>query len=166
MPIREATPDDAEAVDALNRRLDEETTFMLFEPGERTTTLEQMGERLRSLAQSDHRALLLLEQDEEIVGFVLVLGDRRKQVRHRGYIVIGVVQAHCGRGHGRALMEAAEAWAREHDMTRLTLTVMAHNERAIKLYERVGFEREGLLRRSLRVDGEYVDEIAMGKLLE
>jgi RimJ/RimL family protein N-acetyltransferase len=42
---------------------------------------------------------------------------------------------------------------------------MAHNERAIRLYERMGFEREGIRRRALRVDGEWVDELFMALLL-
>jgi len=43
--------------------------------------------------------------------------------------------------------------------------VQVHNIRAIALYENCGFEREGLKRHSLRIDGTYVDEYYMSKLL-
>ena len=36
--------------------------------------------------------------------------------------------------------------------------------RAIALYERIGFEREGMMRAYAWRDGEYVDSIAMARL--
>jgi RimJ/RimL family protein N-acetyltransferase len=40
---------------------------------------------------------------------------------------------------------------------------MAHNERAIGLYRKCGYEPEGTLRHSIRLAGAYVDELAMAK---
>jgi Acetyltransferases, including N-acetylases of ribosomal proteins len=48
-------------------------------------------------------------------------------------------------------------------LTRLELTVMVHNERAIALYKKMGFEIEGTKKRSMRIDGQYVDEYYMAK---
>ena len=47
-----------------------------------------------------------------------------------------------GRGAGRALLEAAERWARERGYRLLTLNVFVGNERAREVYERAGFEPE------------------------
>jgi len=44
-----------------------------------------------------------------------------------------------GRGVGRALMAAAEAWARERGYRLLTLNVFDANQRARALYERLGY---------------------------
>ena len=67
-----------------------------------------------------------------------------------------------GRGAGRALMEALIDEARARGGRRLTLRVFAPNERAQRLYERLGFEREGVLRGEFRVgDDEYVDDVCM-----
>ena len=52
----------------------------------------------------------------------------------------------------------------EPPMNRVSLGVYAFNPRAIAVYERVGFVREGVLRQSLRWDGEFVDEISMAML--
>lgn len=38
------------------------------------------------------------------------------------------------------------------------------NANAKALYERMGFELEGICRRSVRVDGEYHDSLAMALL--
>jgi RimJ/RimL family protein N-acetyltransferase len=56
-------------------------------------------------------------------------------------------------------------WALAHGMHRLELTVMAHNERAHALYERMGFVVEGRRRECLLVNARLVDELYMAKLL-
>jgi RimJ/RimL family protein N-acetyltransferase len=43
---------------------------------------------------------------------------------------------------------------------------MAHNEAAIALYQKMGFMVEGTKRDSMRVNGQYVDELYMAKLIE
>jgi RimJ/RimL family protein N-acetyltransferase len=50
------------------------------------------------------------------------------------------------------------------NLERVSLHVFSNNEHAIKMYERVGFVREGLLRRGAHVNGAYVDVIIMGIL--
>ena len=47
---------------------------------------------------------------------------------------------------------------------RLELSVYADNTRAIALYERFGFEREGLYRAYAWRAGAYVDSVAMARL--
>ena len=57
--------------------------------------------------------------------------------------VLAVDPAARGRGVARALMRAAESWAREHGFTRVSLNVWAQNERARGLYEHLGWEPTG-----------------------
>jgi RimJ/RimL family protein N-acetyltransferase len=66
-----------------------------------------------------------------------------------------------GQGIGRGLLEAAVDWARAADVTKLELHVFPWNEPAIRLYERFGFEREGVRRGHYRRAGEEVDAILM-----
>jgi putative acetyltransferase len=60
-----------------------------------------------------------------------------------------------------ALLDAADNWL---DIRRIELTVFVDNDRAIRLYERHGFEREGIFRAFAFRDGAYVDAIAMARL--
>jgi len=78
---------------------------------------------------------------------------------------MGVLQAWVGRGIGRSLLEALEGSARSNGLHRLELMVNYNNERAIRLYEKFGFEREGVKRHALRVDGRYIDAFYMAKLI-
>ncbi|HET7845803.1 MAG TPA: GNAT family N-acetyltransferase [Xanthomonadales bacterium] len=98
---------------------------------------------------------------EEVVGWCDVLPTHGETRAHAAVLGIGVVPAWRGRGIGPVLMRTAieSAWSR--GFTRIELTVRVDNPRAIALYERAGFVREGLHRGAFRVDGEYVDSHAM-----
>ncbi|HBN6879067.1 TPA: GNAT family N-acetyltransferase, partial [Vibrio cholerae] len=93
------------------------------------------------------------------------VGNTANRNKHCMSLVIGLLQAVKGQGFGKELVNKLEGWAISHGYSRLELTVMQHNERAKRLYESCGFEVEGLKRHSLVVDGEYVNELYMSKLL-
>ena len=71
-----------------------------------------------------------------------------------------------GKGIGKGLMLEIECIARKNKISRLDLTVMSHNERAHRLYLSMGYRDEGLNKHSLFVDGQWIDEIMMAKLLD
>ncbi len=68
-----------------------------------------------------------------------------------------------GRGVGSALLEACIRWAEENDVHKMELKVWPHNEAAIALYEKFGFEHEGYMKRHYRRrNGEIWDCVLMG----
>lgn len=163
--IRTAIPDDAAAFLALRQQVDDETRFMMFEPGERQTTIEQERERLINVAKADNKQTFLAEDDGQLIGWLWANGGDFRRNHHMVHIVIGILEAYTGRGIGKQLFEVCEQWAREKNLHRLELTVMAHNARGIALYKKMGFEIEGTAQHQLKVDGEYVDLHLMAKLL-
>ncbi len=163
--IRPATPDDAAAFLALRQQVDEETRFMMLEPGERQATVEQERERLINTAKADNKQTFLAEDAGQLVGWLWANGGDFRRNHHMVHIVIGILEAYTGQGIGRRLFEACEQWAREKNLHRLELTVMTHNLRGIALYKKMGFEIEGTARHQMKVDGEYVDLYTMAKLL-
>ncbi|MGW3625342.1 N-acetyltransferase family protein [Streptomyces sp. NPDC000880] len=70
-----------------------------------------------------------------------------------------------GRGTGRALLRAAFAEARRQGAVRITLRVLGHNRPARALYESEGFAVEGVLPGEFYLDGQYVDDVMMGRSL-
>jgi RimJ/RimL family protein N-acetyltransferase len=59
-------------------------------------------------------------------------------------------------------MRAALDWAQDSGLDKVALGVFPDNERAIAVYEQVGFEREGLRRRQYRGEGGvFRDEVLM-----
>ena len=166
MFIREAKVEDAASLLDLLHRLDRESKFMLVEPGERETTLEEQKAILESFSNSSSKTMLIACEDEQVVGFVIGVGNTLNRNKHSLFCVIGVQQRSAGKGIGRQLLIDLEIWAYKQGFTRMELTVMCHNERAKGLYQSRGFEIEGVKRRSLIADGEYVDEYYMSKLFE
>ena len=70
-----------------------------------------------------------------------------------------------GGGYGTEAMRMMVDYGfRELKLHRISLGVFAFNPRAIRVYEKVGFKREGVLRDILFYDGEYHDEIVMSIL--
>lgn len=62
---------------------------------------------------------------------------------HNAHIAdLAVAAAHEGHGAGRALLDHAERWAREHLCQLLTLAVFPGNQPARALYDTVGFETD------------------------
>lgn len=102
--------------------------------------------------------------DERVVGLLgLQVGTgRRAHVASLGMMVHADYQ---GRGVGSALMAAAidlaENWL---NISRIELEVYPDNGPALALYEKFGFEREGILRDFAFRDGQYVDSILMARL--
>lgn len=56
-------------------------------------------------------------------------------------------------------------WAKENAIKRLELTVICTNIVAKQLYEQKGFVVEGTKKNAMLIDGDYVDEFYMAKLL-
>ncbi|HLZ74674.1 GNAT family N-acetyltransferase [Phenylobacterium sp.] len=118
----------------------------------------------RFAARSANQANLVAVVAGKAVGMIF-LGREEARRAHVGSIGMAVHDAHAGRGVGTALMAAAidlaDNWLQ---LKRIELSVYADNPRAIALYERFGFEREGLCRAFAWRDGAYADALAMARL--
>jgi putative acetyltransferase len=85
--------------------------------------------------------------------------------RHVGGLFMMVAADWQGRGVGSQLMQALLDWADNWvSLLRIELTVYTDNDRAIHLYEKFGFEREGVHRAFALRAGLYVDALAMARL--
>jgi ribosomal-protein-alanine acetyltransferase len=105
------------------------------------------GDRLsprsfRRLSMQPSAALFVVEAGGRIAGYGLVL-FRRGAASARLYS-LAVAPEDAGRGHGRRLLAAAEAIARDRGCKNLMLEVRVDNPAAIALYERSGYRTVGL----------------------
>jgi len=144
MNIRVIRESDSEQFLLLGKSLDEETQFMMLEPGERTLTIEEQAQRIKSILSQDNQIIFVVEHENRLVGFLGAYGGSFHRNRHCAYIVIGIMQDYGGQGIGKQLFETLEKWAIDHELHRLELTVMRHNERAIHLYQKMGYKLEGV----------------------
>ena len=164
--IRPVQASDAETYLTLMRQLDQETNFMLLEPGERKEDPDALRTRfVRQQEDMTAGILFVAEHGERLVG---CLGADRGQVRrtaHSAHIFIGILQAYTGKGIGTQLFLAVEHWARFLNLHRLALDVHIHNTAGIALYSKRGFVIEGTLKDAYNVRGQFVDAYTMAKIL-
>ena len=165
MRIRQAAPEDAPKLIMLFETLYAETKFLMHEPGEAVPSADRYTERIAQGARDGFELWFVAEVEGQLIGVCFARRGFAKRNRHSLFLVMGVLQTWSGRGVGRALLQAIEDWAVAKAIHRLELTVNVRNTRAGSLYEKFGFEREGTKRHSLFIDGEYVDEFYMAKLL-
>ena len=64
------------------------------------------------------------------------------------------------------MMCRLDEWAGKNGIVRLELTVECVNTGAKLLYEKHGFKVEGIRPKSMKVNGRFVDEYYMGKILD
>ena len=162
--IRTATLDDAEELRSYAIKLFAEDLPGIFRRAD--PTLEDEMGFIRTHLEPDNSTLLVAVSDGGVVGLLDVLGGTLEQQAHEGTFGVSVDRDHRGRGVGSAMIRAMVAWTPEHGISRLQAWAWASNPRALALYERLGFEREGLCRRAVMVDGEPVDAILIARLLD
>lgn len=96
---------------------------------------------------------------------MICLMPRKGRQAHMSDLYLGVRDDAAGQGVGRALLSAAldlaDNWL---GLRRIYIEVAADNPPALRLYEGMGFEREGLLRGDTITDGVLADSIAMGRM--
>jgi RimJ/RimL family protein N-acetyltransferase len=165
MLIREVMSSDAESFIRLTKQVEDNSEFMLWEPGERNIKPEQQRKMIENMSKSENSTIIVAESDNELVGYLVVFGGGAKRNMYSAYIVIGILEEYRGKGVGTKLFEALENWASDNNIHRLELTVVTQNEAGVSLYKKMGFEIEGIKRHSLFIDGNFVDEYYMSKLI-
>ncbi len=164
MIIREIKESDARTFLTMLKKLDSETKYMMYEKGERKETVEETKSNIKRIHQTNS-LLLIVEENEKIVGFLSAKRGFANRIKHNLHIAVGIFKSYRNKGIGTRLFERLEKWAGQNNVSRLELTVMTHNKKAIKLYKKMGFKTEGLKEKSLVVEGEYIDEYYMAKFI-
>lgn len=84
---------------------------------------------------------------------------------HAGFFGIAIARAGRGQGVGTRLIQEMEDRVRSYsDLYRIELEVMARNEAAIRLYERLGYVMEGRKRKATNTTGTPEDLIIIAKV--
>lgn len=157
--------EDAENSLVLIKEVESTSTFMLMEPGERETTLEQQQKRIELLDKQKNSTIFVAEENGKLIGYLFVMGGSVKRTKHTAYLVIGILEEYRGKGVGTKLFDHVTNWVSKHNISRLELTVVTENESGVALYKKSGFDIEGTKRKSLIINDRSYDEYYMSKLL-
>jgi RimJ/RimL family protein N-acetyltransferase len=165
MKIRQLACADAEEFAQLVLDVENSTDFMLYHPGERKINIENQRKMIQAFEEEDSSAIFVCEKKGQMVGYLIARGGSAIKNKHSVYLVVGIIEQYRGQGIGTEMFKTLHHWALEQKLHRLELTAIAHNHPAIALYKKMGFEVEGIKKHSLKIHGQYVDEVYMGKLL-
>ncbi|NEA62137.1 GNAT family N-acetyltransferase [Streptomyces sp. SID12488] len=158
--VRLAVPDDDDALGRLDRAT--WSTLHAVSPRPRPPYTPFFNE---NSTPGDH--LVAVVGDGLVVGYVklgrptpLASNAHVRQIQG-----LAVTDEARGMGVGRLLIRAAVAEARRRGALRLSLRVLGPNTPARRLYESEGFVVEGVQPREFLLDGEFVDDVLMGRAL-
>jgi ribosomal protein S18 acetylase RimI-like enzyme len=167
--IRQAVPADARGYIVLIKSIlrEQPPVDTPYAPDEFDPPVERIRERIAEVALAQNSLFLVAEADRKIMGTLTCGGGTLKADQHMTALGIYVAKSWRDQGVGNALMARCIEWARESRVVeRVELEVYAHNARAIHLYEKYGFEREGCKRRLYYQNGQPIDMLIMALLLE
>jgi L-amino acid N-acyltransferase YncA len=113
---------------------------------------------------ADRHPFWVLEMDRQIAGW-LTLKPFLPRCAYRGTAEVSVYvdEKFRQRGVGRTLLGEAIARASSLKINAMVGLIFAHNEPSLKLFERLGFEKWGLLPRVARLDDIERDLTIMGR---
>ncbi|EMF0085651.1 GNAT family N-acetyltransferase [Enterococcus hirae] len=168
LTIREAQPNDASELLAMMQQVEEETDFLVMDEKGMELTPEALALSIEYLQDSNNNLLLLACMGQKIIGVVSVKTGEQYRISHVGEVGISILKDYWGLGLGTMLLEEVLIWVKENGVLfRLELDVQTRNERAVHLYQKMGFEIEALMKRGARTDdGDFLDVYRMSLLID
>lgn len=126
-------------------------------------TLEEHAAWFERVSQDPSRALLVVENNQCALGFVQFSGMTGSGVCDWGFYANPASPKGTGRRLGQAALATAFGSLGQHKVCGQALE---YNKASINFHEKLGFVREGVLRKQALINGERHDVVCFGLLLE
>ena len=161
--IKSAIEENAEAICNHRYITSSESYFMARYPEEISLDVELMKKNLFSIEKSPKDFTVTAFIDGKVIGDAGITTIRNHmKYCHRAYFGISILKEYCNKGLGKYILEIALEQAKNNGFEQVELGVFEDNIRAIKLYEKCGFEKVGIQPRAYKLkDGTYRNEIQM-----
>ena len=136
-----------------------------YAPDEFAPPITRIRDRIIEVSGSTNSVFLIAEVNRQVIGALTCGGGTLHADQHMTALGVYVAKNWRDQGVGSALMSAAIEWAaRNPTVERVELEVFAENTRAIHVYEKFGFEREGVKRGLYKRNGVLLDMVMMARL--
>lgn len=100
-------------------------------------------------------------EGNKVVGWADIFPEDNPRQSHRGSLGMGIIQEYRNKGIGQKLLGAVINKAKEFGLEKVELNVYTSNVNAIKLYKKMGFTEEGLIKKYRKLDSQYFDCLVM-----
>lgn len=160
--IRPAEEGDAAAVIEYMNLVGGESDFLTYGKNGCRYTVEEEKEFIGETRGLPDSICLSGWIGDELACFANLRAERKERLSHNCEMGVTVRKKYWGLGAASALLTELIGFAKENQTLRtIHLGVYGRNRRAIRLYEKFGFEAVGRHRDYFCVDGVYDDEILM-----
>ncbi|MFT8321905.1 MAG: GNAT family N-acetyltransferase [Bacillus sp. (in: firmicutes)] len=164
--IRTAMKMDAKDLSQIRLQIDGETENLDREKGEAFIDIPGFERIIKTDTENSRNLFLVAVVNEKIVGFSRCEGNSLNRFSHKVEFGICILKEYWGYGIGGNLLRESISWADSdsNDIKKITLNVLETNTKAIELYQKFGFEIEGILKKDkILSDGKYYNTIIMGR---
>ena len=162
---RVAVPGDAVGLLLHQKKVGGETDNLSFDGSTFNISPEREARFIERFSKNDRDVMFVAVKDGEIVGNGIIECERVKRYNHRATLSITVIRDFWGLGVGSRLMEMMIDFARKKNIDVISLEVRADNYRAVKLYQKFGFETIGTYKKYFKINEEFYDAFFMQLLL-
>jgi len=163
--LRPATPDDS---DVIIKNINEICDEQVFLYTDKFIMTPEWTELLKKSVDEEKGNLLIVAQVDD-----LVVGHLRMyplwygvKTRHVGEVGLAIIKEWRERSLGTSMLNYALEWASIAGFKKITASVIATNQRALKLFNKFHFKNEGLRVQQFIIHGTYTDEILMARFLD
>jgi len=141
------------------------SSYLIPFPSPQEASQRWTGEVSMLQAQNDIFRWVITTLDGEAVGTLNTHScDHRNGTFQYG---VAIVRQHMRKGFGsEAVRMVLQFYFDELRYQKVNVHIYSFNEASLSMHERLGFVREGLLRRMMYTDGVYYDEIVLGMTAE
>ena len=162
--IRKAIPDDAKAIAAvINSVILEGKYTALTNP----FTVEEERAFIEGLC--DRSALFVAEVENKIIGIQVIepdaLAHYTDSMQHIATIGTWIHVNFRGHQIGRLLAETSFRFAHAKNFRKIAIQVIVDNTRALRFYGNLGFEKIGIAKKHVKLEGKFCDVYYLEKFL-
>lgn len=158
--VREASEEDAKAITDVVNSVASEKCYIVPEKSR-----EDWDKAVSEMRDKGRGLLVVAQVDGKVVGMGHLTKGRWEKNMHVGFLGMVILKEFREIGIGTAIMDYMTRWARQEQLEKISLSVFSTNKRAIRLYQKFGFESEATIKRQYKIEGKYVDELFMRKFL-
>ncbi|MFW9770865.1 MAG: GNAT family N-acetyltransferase [Candidatus Thorarchaeota archaeon] len=160
--IRKALVNDAENLSNIWKVICAEKIYSAVD---RAFTPQEERDYLLSLTERE--VVYIAEVEGKVVGFqTLDLWSKvLTSTSHVGTIGTFILPEYRGMNIGNSLAKQTFKFARANLYEKIMIYIRNGNEKAIKFYQNLGFIKKGELKRQVKIDNNYEDELFMEKFL-
>lgn len=161
--LRNSHPDDALAFLAYAKRIMGEGFHSVTEPEEFNISEAQERAWIQGLLDNPSALMVVAEHQGQIIGEINFQALAQRRLQHTGNLAMSVHHAWRRKGIGLLLLQTLLDWASAHPhLEKVSLSVVATNDKAINLYRKLGFQMEGNRPREVKFGpGHYADVYLM-----